>query len=216
MARIQFFRILFLFFHAFVIYTTKPSSAQAQVLKNQGSTLDTTWGVVVASYSVRGKALAEAAKLGSQGIVAKVYVFSYGGNNFHRVVVGVYVDREIARVGLAQLKAALGRNDLWLIPLPAIDYFTKPQVSKHDTIVLVQRDSVLLPEKLAALIQTKAKINNQDTVYVQKSKIQLPKLRPGFISLADPDREGLVLAVLDSLKSKTTLSIDAYLDTYYA
>lgn len=87
-------------------------------------------------------------------------------------------------------------------------------VVRHDTVVVQRRDTVFVLYLPGTAETDTLEYLAPNGEVVQK--VPVPHDEARFPSVAVPENEGLVLAVIDSLDHRLRVSVDLYVDAYYA
>lgn len=181
--------------------------------------------VVVGSYQTPGFAQAQLRVWGQKGLGLMLIRAEARGRTVYRLAHGTYTALVAADSSLRSLQARYGLQGwIWRTEVSAPTVQPTPEGTgpardplpppRRDTLVVLRRDTVY-----AVYLPGSGQTDTLE--YLAPSgevlqKIAVPHQNGRFPSVSAPENEGMLLAVIDSLDHRLRVSVDLYVDAYYA
>lgn len=178
--------------------------------------------LVVGSYQSEVFAIASAQQLANKGLTVEVIRVSQPTGIRHRLVYGRFATLKETETALKDLASRYNLRDTWIWKLVGAGLLPTQttQPTRQDTLVMVQRDTIVRRDTVY-IIAAPGTAETDTLRYVTPDgqvlqTVPVPHSESRFPSVANPENDGLVLAVIDSLDHRAQVSFDAYVDAYYA
>lgn len=174
------------------------------------------------SFRNEDYAVASAQAWTERGLALEVFRYQQGARISYRMVHGRYNTEAEALADLTLLKQQHGVESgyVWQLPAGSMPLQPKPETTEtlrpaRDTLVITHNDTVFVVV-LPGTQETDTLVYRAPDGRVLQ---QVPVPHEGttvFPSVARPQQDGLLVAVIDSLDHRLRVSVDMYVDVYYA